>query len=64
MANNAVKDKWNITQAQSFRLGEEHIEKLKRMAERSDLPQVEILRDLIDKAWDDMQAKRKLKLKV
>jgi hypothetical protein len=47
------------TPAQSFRLGAAHLEKLKKLAQRSDLPQVEVLRDLIDKRWAEIEQARK-----
>ena len=57
-AENAKK-KTNETAAQSFRLGATHLEKLKKLAMRSDLPQVEILRDLIDEKFRQVQESRR-----
>ena len=53
--------KTNETAAQSFRLGKEHLEKLKKMAQRSGNAQVDILRDLIDSRWREIEKKRKRK---
>ena len=49
-AERAAK-KTKSSPAQSFRLGEEHVERLRVLAQRSDLAQVDLLRDLIDQEW-------------
>ena len=54
-----------VTPAQSFRLGEEHVERLRIMAQRSDLAQVDLLRDLIDGEWVRVtKARKKRELKT
>jgi predicted DNA-binding protein len=53
------KRKTNEVAAQSFRLGSDHLEKLKKMAMRFDLPQVEILRDLIDEKFRQIEEARR-----
>lgn len=50
-----------MTPAQSFRLGEEHLDRLKRLSQRQDLAQVEMLRILIDREWTRVQDARRAK---
>ena len=45
-------------EAQSFRLGNDHTKKLRTLASRSGLPQVELLRLLIDKRWLEVEEAR------
>ena len=47
------------TPAISFRLGTEHVDKLRLMADAIDMAQAELLRQLIDKEWDRIMEARK-----
>lgn len=47
------------TPAQSFRLGMEHGDKLRLLADHRDMFQAELLRELIDGEWDRIQQLRK-----
>ena len=51
----------NETAAQSFRLGEAHLDKLRKLAERQDISQADLVRGLLDAEWDRVIAARKRK---
>jgi predicted DNA-binding protein len=57
-ARRAAKPKTNETPAQSFRLGKLHVERLKKLSERSDIPQVDLIRDMIDEKWNKVEKAR------
>lgn len=49
----------NKTPAQSFRLGPDHMDKLRKLSQRSDVSQVELVRQMIDKRWAEVKQQRK-----